>query len=231
MAMETDDDITWLYKDDTYNLSVLCVSYFFIIHSVLSNLLLILQSTFDHTEGTGSTAPSVSTNRSLSRTPGLQQPNPTALIPMPKDEFAALLKIDSAQLAKSDGTLTGAYAKYKEYIKTDGKLKQLVSESKWPAGYKHYTMVDLIEVFAPRSTWYETYRIFNRVASHPTMRDWLENGNNRPEDIDVWDEVKTHYTFVDLKSWLDKAEKQKVQKRKGKAGHRQAKIMQLKYVL
>ena len=46
------------------------------------------------------------------------------------------------------------------------------------------------------------------------MVEWLENGEDKPSDLDVWGIEKSNYTFKDLIGYLEQAKEKK--KGKGK---------------
>lgn len=52
------------------------------------------------------------------------------------------------------------------------------------------------------------------------MLEWLENGEDRPSNLDVWGQEKSNYTFKDLDAYLQQAEgkgEKKANAVKGKA--------------
>ena len=56
----------------------------------------------------------------------------------------------------------------------------------------------------------------SQVSNHPLMVEWLENGEDKPEDIDVWGVKKSNYTFKDLIGYLEQAKEKEKGKEKSK---------------
>ena len=48
------------------------------------------------------------------------------------------------------------------------------------------------------------------------MVEWLENKEDKPEDIDVWSVEKSNYTLKDLIGYLEQAKKKGKRKEKSK---------------
>ena len=116
---------------------------------------------------------------------------------------------------RSDHSLQVSYKKYKAYLEACHTYEQMVGD-----GHK-LSAVDLIELFVSKSFWHShVKKCFSQVSNHPLMVEWLENGEDGPSNIDVWDMEKSNYTFKDLKEYLEKAkEKGKGKdKKKMKAG-------------
>ena len=48
------------------------------------------------------------------------------------------------------------------------------------------------------------------------MQMWLEEGDNAPDDMELWGMEKTSYTFNDLAEYLESQDRMKAKKGKGK---------------
>ena len=70
------------------------------------------------------------------------------------------------------------------------------------------TAVELVELFVSKSFWHSHVKKYcSQVSDHPLMVEWLENGEDKPSDLDVWGVEKSNYTFKDLIAYLKQAEK------------------------
>ena len=106
----------------------------------------------------------------------------------------------------------------------------LSSEGKWPSSVKRPSPTELIDVFMSRSYWHShVAKPFSGISRYPLMVAWLERGeDDKPSDFDVWHQIRTSYTFKELKEWLkndgtlDVAVKKKLEKKAGKAGKAKA---------
>jgi len=95
----------------------------------------------------------------------------------------------------------------------------MIAEGTWPSDVMKPTVKQLIEVFVPKTTWYEYYKpAFSTIPQFPIMHHWLEGGDDRPTEEDAWgSKGKTDgYTLGDLKEWV-MASKDKG-KKKGRNG-------------
>jgi hypothetical protein len=81
----------------------------------------------------------------------------------------------------------------------------------------HVVADDIVELFVSKTVFYRSYqRLFPRASHFAELKAWLEQASDAPSDGDVWDNVKSIYTFADLEKILEKLEK-KVKKAKRKA--------------
>lgn len=116
---------------------------------------------------------------------------------------------------RSDYGLQVSYKKYKAYLEACHTYNQMLSDGLW-VGDK-LSAVDLIELFVSKSFWHSHMRKYcSQVSNHPLMIEWLENGDDKPSDLDVWGVEKTHYTFKDLIEYLEQAKVKRKEKGKKK---------------
>ena len=143
-----------------------------------------------------------------------------------KLELATILKI-SPQLMNQEGKvpLTLAYERYKACNKAMQDFNRMKAAKTWPSTCPEPTATDIIEIFISKSMWHQYYvALFSHISKYPDMVEWLEDGEDRPSDVDVWGLQKTSYTFSDLKKWLNEqksslaadVEEQMDKKEKGK---------------
>lgn len=113
----------------------------------------------------------------------------------------AHLNIPAHLADRKDFSLGVGYQKYLGFLQAKKTLDTMVQEGRWTG--KTPTTTDLIEIFISKSMWHEHYRTnFKNVAQYPLMVQWLEGGDNKPGDLEVWGIAKTSYTFKDLSAWL-----------------------------
>lgn len=115
-----------------------------------------------------------------------------------------LLKIPIAYTNRDERGFFFAYAKYKQYIEASSKLRSIVADGHQPVGFKRVSAVDLIEVFISKTSWYDSYTLFDGVANYEAMQKWLNNDEDQLSDAEVWGKIQGTYIFQDLKEWLSK---------------------------
>ncbi|KAK2464061.1 hypothetical protein APHAL10511_003931 [Amanita phalloides] len=60
------------------------------------------------------------------------------------------------------------------------------------------------------------HKLFKNLADYPEMQMWLEGGDDAPDDVELWGTEKTSYTFSDLGAYMEKEDKTRAKKGKGK---------------
>jgi hypothetical protein len=80
---------------------------------------------------------------------------------------------------------------------------------------------DIVELFVSKTVFHRNYKkLFPRAQKFPALKAWLDASEDAPSDGDVWDNVKSVYTFVDLQRNLEGLEKrEKKGKRKADDGN------------
>ena len=82
--------------------------------------------------------------------------------------------------------------------------------------------MELVELFVSKSFWHSHVNKYcSQVSDHPLMVEWLENGEDKPFDLDVWGVEKSNYTFKDLIAYLEQVKKKG--KRKAKVADKEDK--------
>jgi hypothetical protein len=170
--------------------------------------------------------PSASTSR-LS-TPATTSSGPPATT---KEATLTLLGLPIHLCDRSDHSLLFAYQKYKAHLEASQTYDHMISNGSW-TGNK-LSSVDLIELFVSKSFWHSHVKKYlSKVTNHPLMVDWLENGPNKPSNLDVWGVEKPSYNFKDLEAYLEQGARKGKKKAKGvqkeagqkkKDGHKKAK--------
>jgi hypothetical protein len=115
----------------------------------------------------------------------------------------------------NDTSLQTYYKKYKACIEAQHTLDLMSAEGTWPGKKPNHT--DIIKCFFSASMWHSHVKRMSKVSQYPLMQQWLEGGDDAPEDLKVWGFEKpvASYNFVDLFIWLDRQEEGK-DKGKGK---------------
>ena len=66
--------------------------------------------------------------------------------------------------------------------------------------------MELVKLFVSKSFWHSHVKKYcPQVSDHPLMVEWLENGEDKPPDLEVWGVDKSNYTFKDLIAYLEQA--------------------------
>jgi hypothetical protein len=146
-----------------------------------------------------------------------------------KEAILALLGLPTHLCDRSDYGLQISYQKYRAHHEASQTYNKMVADGSW-TGNK-LSAVDFIELFVSKSFWHSHLkRYFSKMSNHPVMLEWLENGDDRLSDLDVWGVEKSSYTFKDLDAYLERAaskgkKKAKVEKAKveKKDGHKKTK--------
>ena len=122
-----------------------------------------------------------------------------------RNELIALLNIPehltrdykAPGLGKTIG-LRVYYSKYKACLEAQEVLNGMVKSGTWSG--KKPTTITIIELFASKTTWF-TYVVpgFADINNFPLLKEWLEDEEGCPTDLDVWGKAKSTYTFADLK--------------------------------
>lgn len=62
----------------------------------------------------------------------------------------------------------------------------------------------LINIFISKSMYHSHYKVAfkNLATNHPTMLRWVQNGDDKPGDVEVWGIEKRSYSIGDLKDWV-----------------------------
>jgi hypothetical protein len=119
------------------------------------------------------------------------------------------LKIPLALLDRSKRDIRFAYAKYQGIHDAMRQINQMASAGSWTQ--KVPINDDFIEVFCSKSNYFRYYKkSFSHVSEHSAMQKWLQNNEDSPPDLEVWDSMKP--TFENLQTILEEA---KGGKRKG----------------
>lgn len=110
------------------------------------------------------------------------------------------LGIPSHLANRNDHTLPFAYEKYLGYLKACDTLNELVAAGTW--AYKKPN-IELVEIFASRSYWHSHYRgSFSSISQHEDMVQWLEGGEGKPDNMEVWGVDKLVYGLGDLLAYI-----------------------------
>ena len=77
-----------------------------------------------------------------------------------------------------------SYKKYKAHLEACHTYNQMLSDGVWTGN--RLTAIDLVELFVSKSFWHSHVKKYcSQVSNHPLMVKGLENGEDKPEDIDV----------------------------------------------
>src|ERR1700679_1023613 len=121
-----------------------------------------------------------------------------------KEAILTLLGIPIHLSDRLDHSLHISYSKYRAHLEATQTYERMVADGTW-SGNK-LSAVDFIELFVSKSFWHShVKKYFSKVSDHPLMVEWLENGEHRPSDLDVWGVEKSSYTFKDLDAYLQRA--------------------------
>ena len=115
-------------------------------------------------------------------------------------ELISLLNIPEhlAQRHQNPG-LKLNYAKYKACVQAQDTLSQKFRNGTWPASVKKPINSDIILLFASKSYWHSyMVKAFHDISHHAILQQWLEGGDDAPEDAEVWGTTQTTYNFIDL---------------------------------
>jgi hypothetical protein len=88
----------------------------------------------------------------------------------------------------------------------DVEWQALTDPNPWAVSLKEF-----IDIFIAKSQYYGTWKpVFDKAEKIPIMRDWLALEEDRKSDRAVWGEVKSSYSFEDLKAWIQKKEREQI---------------------
>ena len=94
-----------------------------------------------------------------------------------------------------------AYQKYLGYLAAKKRYDTLVSTGSWKL--QKLNKDTLVRIFASKSMFYSIYdKAFAKISDYPTMLTWLENGDNKPGDMEAWGKYKAVYTTTNLRDWV-----------------------------
>ncbi|KAM6492665.1 hypothetical protein JOM56_012389 [Amanita muscaria] len=127
-------------------------------------------------------------------------------------EIISLLKIPQ-QLVRDFGIkehqdvgMKFQYRKYQACLAATQTLSSMVAAGTWPG--RRPSDTDIVELFVSKSMWHSHFKkMFSRIPRFPLMQKWLRGDDDAPDDLTVWGEERTIYTFKDLSVWLDRMEK------------------------
>jgi hypothetical protein len=136
------------------------------------------------------------------------------------DELIAILNIPPHLTDKEDTSLKSYYQKYKACMQAQHTVDEMASKGQWPAQRKP-NLTDLIKLFVSPSMWHSHVKKLARVPNYPLMQEWLEGGDNAPDDMEVWGFTKISYNFVDLMAYFDSYDQSKAGKGKKKQNVKQ----------
>ncbi|TFK31937.1 hypothetical protein BDQ12DRAFT_701384 [Crucibulum laeve] len=123
-------------------------------------------------------------------------------------ELARLLGVPTDLLNNDDSGLHISYRKYCAAIAAKHKLDELCKANAW--NMKKPSNKEVIELVIGKS-------IFHKISEYPDMKEWLEGGENPPDDIDVWGFQKTgSYIFRDLFEYIEPSKVKGKGKKRGK---------------
>ena len=132
-----------------------------------------------------------------------------------KEAILALLWIPTHLCDRSDHSLHISYQKYKAHLKATQAYERMVADGSWTGNKLH--AVEFIELFVSKSFWHSHVRkYFSKISNHPVMVEWLENGEDRLSDLDLWGVEKSSYTLKNLDAYLERAEEQGEKEGKGR---------------
>jgi hypothetical protein len=122
-----------------------------------------------------------------------------------KEKLVRILQVPTELANHTDKGLADAWMKYKAYLDATKKLDDL-----WGAGKlvnvfdRKPTQTDLKNLFKGKTQWHDTFqKTFPKLGDYPEMIAWLEDDEDKQQDVDLWGIKKVNYTFADLKEWLE----------------------------
>jgi hypothetical protein len=101
-----------------------------------------------------------------------------------------------------DTSLFFAYRRYKACLEAIKTLEGMISDKTWTG--KRPTSTDIVGLFVSKSMWYSHYRTtFPKLPQGSLMFKWLDGGDDKPTDLDVWGYEKLNYQFKDLLDFVE----------------------------
>ncbi|KAF8878976.1 hypothetical protein CPB84DRAFT_1817459 [Gymnopilus junonius] len=141
-----------------------------------------------------------------------------------KDMLLEYLGIDPNLPYLGPPGLPAAYQKFKAIISALDEVLQLGSDPEWEAQFTNkrpwtIRVPEFIDIFVAKSQYYKTWKKkFLQAAQFSVMVDWLEQKEDRLSNEEIWGPgSKPTIMFKDLENWLQKKEREAVQKGKAKA--------------
>ena len=134
------------------------------------------------------------------------------------DNLMAALDIPAtlAERPKGNVDVRIAWGKYKGIQAAQSLYYHMKNDRTWTLPL--VTADDIYELFVSKTVYHRNYKkSFPRARKFSVLESWLDQEEDAVMDDDLWDEVKSVYTFADLDRLLDKLEKKKVKKGKRKA--------------
>src|ERR1700676_1763758 len=117
-----------------------------------------------------------------------------------KSHLITLLGIPASLTRTGDVTIQLAYQKYKGFLTAFQTYEEMMKAKTWTS--TRPTKTDIIELFVSKSFFHSHYkRYFLKVAEHDDMVAWLDDDEDRMNDLDLWGLKKETYTFTDLAAW------------------------------
>lgn len=121
-------------------------------------------------------------------------------------------------------SLQANYSRYLIYLDTCQKLANIKTAGTWPSTLKSPSSMDIVLLFIGKSAWYDSWqKTFPHVGKYPDMVQWLQSGDDRKSDVEVWGTVQNVYNFQHLITWLDNGGSLVVEK-KSKKGKEKEKV-------
>jgi hypothetical protein len=110
------------------------------------------------------------------------------------------------------------YKKYQACLQAVSMADSMSNADEWESGIRKPSETEIVELFVGKTMWHSHYkRIFSRVPNYPQLQKWLKEDDDAPPTIDLWGQEKSHFTFKDLKDWMDAEDSRFNEKGKGKA--------------
>jgi hypothetical protein len=109
----------------------------------------------------------------------------------------------SSHLLRHHGfvSLPHAYECYKAFNIAHDEMETMTKNRTWEG--KPPLKVDLMEVFACRSTFYNEYlNLFDQVEDYPMLKRWLEQEHGARTGPDLFGGRKRSYAFRDLRDYF-----------------------------
>ena len=134
-----------------------------------------------------------------------------------RDNLITILNIPKSLSERPKGNvdIRLAWGKYQGIQAAKSLFYRMKNDGTWTES--QVLADDIVELFVSKTVFHRSYqRLFPQASNFPELKAWLEQGLDAPSDRDVWDNVKSIYTFADLEKILERLEK-KVKKAKRKA--------------
>ena len=131
---------------------------------------------------------------------------PSKLSKEDKDSLLEYLGIDT-NLPYIATNLHTAYKKHVAISTSTQKVLSLSQDQEWQALMDPHpwnvSLKDFIDIFVAKSQYYGTWKqIFEEAERFPAMHDWLALEDDQKSDKAIWGEIKSTYSFDDLRTWI-----------------------------